>query len=324
MSNNIISHSVLRVVSAGFYTSLQDFGRFGLLAAGITRGGPVDERAFLWANRLLDNHYNAAQLEITASACRLACLAETQVCVTGAASQVVINGEPQRSWQVLTLRAGDQLEIPPPQRGLRSYLAIRGGFSATPCQGSVATVRRDRRGGIHGDGRLLADGEVLKAPLFSVELPQRRPQQELLAALISQPSTPLQLGIIASGQYQQFSDSARQLLTNQTMRVSPAHDRMGVRLQVEQPIEWAGEQLISEPLAVGAIQIPPDGQPIVMLNDRQTLGGYPKIATLSWQARCLLAQAGSGTQLQFYWQELSEAQAHWREVAQFFHLPRSG
>lgn len=319
-----MNRSVLKVLSAGFYTSLQDFGRFGLLAAGITRGGPVDERAFLWANRLLDNPYNAGQLEITASACRLECLARVQICVTGALTQVLINGAVQPSWQVLTLQAGDQLELPPPQRGVRSYLAIRGGFTATACEGSIATVRRDRRGGMHGDGRLVADGELLQAPLFSDELLPRRPQQEQLAVLTSQPQQPLQLGIIASGQYQQFSASARQLVVSQTMRVSPAHDRMGVRLQAEQPIVWDGEQLISEPLAVGAMQIPPDGQPIVMLNDRQTLGGYPKIATLSWHARCLLAQAGSGTQLQFYWQELSEAQAHWCQVAQFFHLPRSG
>lgn len=319
-----MSGSVFKVHSAGFYTSLQDFGRFGQLAAGITRGGPVDERAFLWGNRLLDNSYNAAQLEITASGCRLECLAQVQICVTGAVSHLLINSIAQPCWQVVTLQAGDVLELPPPQHGLRSYLAIRGGFTAKPCAGSVATVRRDRRGGSHGDGRLVADGELLQAPSFSDELPPRRPQQAQLAALISPPSMPLQLGIIASGQYQQFSASARQLLVSQIMRVSPAHDRMGVRLQAEQAIVWGGEQLISEPLAVGAIQIPPDGQPIVMLNDRQTLGGYPKIATLSWHARCLLAQAGRGTPLQFYWQELSEAQAHWCQVAQFFHLPRSG
>lgn len=316
--------SVARVIKAGFHTSLQDFGRFGQLAMGITRGGPVDERAFLWANRLLDNSYNAAQLEITMSEFRLEFSAPVQLCVTGAATEIRINNLTQPSWQVVSVGPGDQLEIPAQQQRLRSYVAIRGGFLASSCEGSVATVRRDSRGGLHGDGRLIADGDLLQAAVFNDELPARRPHRELLAELLSKPSLPLRLGIIPSGQFQQFSSAAQQLMVEQTMQVSSAYDRMGVRVIAQQAIPWQGEQLISEPLAVGSIQIPADGQPIIMLNDRQTLGGYPKIATLSWLARCQIAQAGAGTPINFYWQELAEAQAQWRQVAQFFHLPRSG
>ena len=313
---------IAKVIEPGFYTTLQDFGRFGQLARGVTRGGPVDEQAFLWANRLLENSYNHAQLEITAGGLQLEFYRAAQICVTGAAVAVYVDQQLQPNWQVLSIAAGSQLRIRAGSSGLRSYLAIRGGFQATAVEGSVATVRRDQRGGLHGDGRALQAGDVLQAPPQPMDIPQRRPQRDMLTPLPV--GEPLTLPIIASGQYRQFSEAAQHLLVNQVYRVTPAHDRMGVRLAGEQPIAWQHPQIISEPLPVGAVQVPPDGQPIVMLNDRQTLGGYPKIATLSWSARCLLAQASAGTLLQFRWQSLSEAQAEWCQVAQFFHLPRSG
>lgn len=313
---------IAEVIEPGFYTSLQDFGRFGQLAHGVTRGGPVDEQAFLWANRLLENSYNAAQLEITAGGLQLRFLADAQICITGAAVRVTVDQQLQPSWQVLNIAAGSQLQIAAGPSGLRSYLAIQGGFQARAVAGSVATVRRDQRGGLHGDGRALQASDLLQAPAQTMAIPQRRPQRDMLTPLAV--GEPLTLSIIPSGQYQQFSEAARQLLVSQLYRVTPAHDRMGVRLAAEQPIAWEHAQLISEPLPVGAVQLPPDGQPIIMLNDRQTLGGYPKIATLSWSARCLVAQASTSTLLQFRWQSLAEAQAEWCQVAQFFHLPRSG
>ena len=316
------SSQVAEVIEPGFYTTVQDFGRFGQLARGITRGGPLDEQAFLWGNRLLENPYNAAQLEVTAGGLQLTFSRAAQLCVCGAPVALRIDQQLQPTWQVLNVAAGSRLSIQAGPIGLRSYVAIAGGFIATPVAGSVATVRRDQLGGLHADGRALQAGDRLYAEAQTLAIPQRRPQRDMLAPLTI--GEPLTLTIIASGQHQQFSQAAHELLVSQVYRVTPAHDRMGVRLAGGQPLDWQHPQLISEPLAVGAVQVPPNGQPIVMLNDRQTLGGYPKIATLSWSARCLLAQAGAGSLLQFRWQSLAEAQAEWCQVAQFFHLPRSG
>lgn len=313
----------VQILAPGLLSTLQDFGRFGQLARGITRGGPVDERAFLWANRLLDNDPNAAQIEVTMGGLQLRILQPCQLVVSGADAPLTVDGEAQPLWHVLTLKAGQTLQLGSPRHGLRNYVAICGGFAAPTVDGSCATVRRDKRGGLHGDGQPLAAGDQLHARQQQLAHPARRPPLPWLQKY-QQPAQYLQLALIASGQAEQFSAEARQQLVSQRYRVTPAMDRMGVRLQGTEAIPWPHVQLISEPLPVGAVQIPADGQPIVMLNDRQTLGGYPKIATLSWSARCALAQAAPGSELQFVWQSLAEAQAEWQQVARFFGLSRCG
>jgi len=313
-------YSALRIEQPGLLTTLQDWGRFGHLSQGITRGGPIDERAFLWANKLLGNKATAAQLEVTLGGLSVTALSHSFWVVCGAPVQLTKNQQPIPTWEVFSVQAGDTVRIDAPERGLRSYLAVAGGFMATPSFGSVATVMRDGLGGLHGDGLPVRGGDELNAGAYNASgvVPYRRPQHQFVPRISSTPE--LCLPIIATAQYEQFEAQARQLLVQQTMQVTAKQDRMGVRLQASEPILWAQPQIISEPLPLGTIQIPPDGQPIIMLNDCQTLGGYPKIGVVSWSGRMALAQATAGTSLRFQLISLAQAQAEVKQAYRFFNL----
>lgn len=287
----------LTITDAGMFSSIQDFGRFGLLAQGYTRGGPVDELSFLWANRLLGNDYNAAQVEITLGGFKATIEADTYLAITGATADVKINEVSAPQWQVLRVKAGDQLSIGYASAGLRLYLAVAGGFAAPLLAGSCATIAREGTGGLREDGSGVRAGDSLaiaSGALKSTPVVGQHVKPEWLPEW----SSKLTLQVLPSGQHAQFSAAARQRFFQQSYQVTDKSDRMGVRLQGP-GIDWQHAGIASEPLVIGAIQVPTDGQPIIMLNDRQTLGGYPKIGVLSWDAKNQLAQAQPGTQVQF-------------------------
>src|SRR5690606_34397644 len=270
--------AVLKVIKPGMLCLLQDFGRFGYLHQGHSRGGPIDERAFLWGNRLLGNPATAAQLEITLGGAEFEVLADCFISLCGAPQGLFLDDTEYPSWQVVYAHKGMRLKLPFYPYGLRGYLAIAGGFDALLVKGSCATVVREAIGGHHGDGRPLQANDELKANLCRQQpiLNQRvKPKWQWEAP------EELCLSVVPTAQYEQFAEPMQKRFTNTKYKVSKQQDRMGARLQSidETRIEWSHDGLISEPLPIGAIQIPPDGQPIVMLNDRQSLGGYPKIGT---------------------------------------------
>ncbi|MGQ4275681.1 biotin-dependent carboxyltransferase family protein [Pseudidiomarina sp. E22-M8] len=310
---------LLGIQQPGLLATLQDLGRFGYQAQGITEGGPMDERAFLWANRLLGNPYNAAQIEITLGQFKAQFSRATLFVVTGADFPLKLNDKTVKSWRVTQAQAGDTLAVGSNESGLRCYLAVPGGFQAKPVFGSVATVVRDGLGGLRQQGQPLQSGDVLTAATgVSKTLESRRPSSSVVTAI---PNRPV-LSLVPAAQVQQFSRTARQLLVKQTYRVTEKHDRMGVRLQGQQALPDSPASMISEPLPIGSVQVPADGQPIVMMNDHQTLGGYPKIGVLSWTARSILAQLPAGRKFQFRWLELAEAQRELRQVWRFFNIQR--
>ena len=239
--------------------------------------------------------------------------------VTGAEFPLSLNQQPLKAWRVAQARAGDRLQITSGDQGLRCYLAVAGGFQATPHAGSVATVRRDAMGGLAQNGQPLARGDRLQAPVLRAHsLVSRRPSSQLHLTVPSR----VTLDVIPAAQVSEFSAAARELFTNQSYQVTARQDRMGVRIEGESPLPDLPGQMISEPLPLGSIQVPSDGHPIAMLNDHQTLGGYPKIGVLSWQARCLLAQLPAGRRVQFRWLELHEAQRQLRQALRFFNVTR--
>lgn len=310
----------LQIDQPGLLTTLQDWGRLGQLAQGITRGGPIDERAFLWGNKLLSNKPTAAQLEITLGDLTATALNAGFWVVCGAPVVVTKNHQPQPTWQVFPVAKGDTVTIAAPPRGLRSYLAVAGGIRAKQVLGSVATVMRDGLGGLQGDGQPLKRGDTLSVGEFAPQqvIAHRRPKHVLIPRISA--TSILELGVIPIAQHEQFSDTEIAKFFEQTFAVTAKQDRMGVRLHTEQPLNWSHGEIISEPLPIGAIQVPPDGQPIIMLNDCQTLGGYPKIGVLSWSARMALAQATAGTQIRFVRTELSDAQEEVKQAYRFFNL----
>jgi len=291
------------VLDPGMLTQVQDMGRLGYQHIGVTTGGPMDEHAFLWANRLLNNPLNAPQLEITFGRLSLLAHSDTSIALTGADLGARLNDRPIAPWQTYEIKQGDRLSFSMPVVGLRAYLAVSGGLDVPARLGSAATVSREQLGGLDGTGAKLAKGDriplappsaVAKASVPYSEIPDYR--------------KPLRVGVIPGYQYGHFPRSARARFFTSEYQVSQNIDRMGYRLSGE-AIHGDLDGIISEGIAYGAIQIPTDGQPIVLMKDRQTIGGYPKIGSLSALGAGQLAQRAPGASVSFYLTDVAEAEA---------------
>ncbi|MDX1537676.1 biotin-dependent carboxyltransferase family protein [Arsukibacterium sp.] len=305
--------SHFQVLNPGVLSLIQDNGRFGQSQLGLTNGGPLDVGSARLANALVGNGANAlvgngalvgntntttanaSLIECSIGGLQLQAHCATTFAVTGARVALTVNGQPKALWQSHSVQSGDIIELGMASQGLRAYLAVAGGFTITPQFGSSATVMREGIGGLDQNGAKLQPGD--KLPLTtSTALPGR----SLAKAL--QPdfnfSKGLTLRLIEGYQSPLFSTVERQRFYLNSYTVTPKADRMGVTLSGP-AISCSSTSLLSEGICYGAVQIPPDGQPIVLLNDRQTLGGYPKIGSVlsldCWQ----LAQAPAGTVLQF-------------------------
>jgi biotin-dependent carboxylase-like uncharacterized protein len=288
------------VIAPGVLSLLQDSGRFGQGALGLTNGGPMDAPSAAWANRLLGNHSNATLIECSVGGLQLRADTHSYIAVTGATLPLTINGKAAEQWTAHKVQAGDLLELGMVTKGLRAYIAVAGGFTIAPQFGSSATVLREAIGGLNGNK--LQAGDTLAAN--RVDTLQR---QRLPARYRPQFNQVLTLRLIEGYQAQSFTATERQRLYLNSYKVTPQADRMGYKLSGS-AISCQQTQLLSEGICYGAVQIPPDGQPIVLLNDRQTLGGYPKIGSVLSLDCALLAQAAAGTTV--YFTPISPEQAH--------------
>jgi biotin-dependent carboxylase-like uncharacterized protein len=278
--------SGLQVLQPGMLSLLQDAGRFGHHRIGLTNGGPLDRSAMLWANRLLNNDLGATVLEVSFGGLELEALHNTQISVCGGDSEFCINGVEREKWRSYSLSAGDVVSLGYARRFCRSYLAASGGFTTEPSFGSTATVPREGIGGING-GKL-EPGDLLSCATVSTTSCLRVPA-------VDQPrhATHVQLRVIPGYQDHSFNRLQQRRFFSSLYTVTDRADRMGYRLQGP-PIECALEGILSEGICQGAIQIPADGQPIVLLNDRQTIGGYPKIGSALSLDTARLAQLMPG------------------------------
>lgn len=302
----------LHIKQAGPLSLLQDLGRHGYQDVGVTPGGPMDAHAFHWANRLLDNAAGAAQVEITMGPFRASFKQATSFSLCGANVAATLNGQDIMSWRSWRAKAGDVLEIGYPKQGLRTYLAVSGGFTAPKTLGSVSTVMRDQFGGLTKEGKKLNDGDLL--PFNAKVLPYCRSVPNMFV-----PDFPriIEVGVLPTYQFDQFSPEAREIFFNERYTVTSQMDRMGYRLKGK-PIEFVQQSFVSEGIALGAIQIPANGQPIVLMRDRQTIGGYPKMGCVCNRDLNLLAQATPGTQISFFMQDLYEAEAELQQQQHYF------
>jgi biotin-dependent carboxylase-like uncharacterized protein len=300
------------VIKPGFLTLLQDYGRYGMQHLGMATGGPLDEHAFLWANRLLDNHYNCAALEITLGPVRLHALQAVQIAIAGADFAARINQQPIVPWRSYWIEAGDELSFAAARSGVRAYLAVGGGFEAKLQHGSCATVIRERCGGLQGDGRRLEAGDRLEcrpaSPGPVLQVPPR---------YVPDYGAPLRLRLLPSYQYDQFDAAQVRRFFSSDYQVSPHSDRMGYRLSGPE-IRASLDGIISEGIAYGAVQVPGDGQPIVLLRDRQTIGGYPKIGCVASLDAAQLAQRGPGAVIRFTPGDFAEVEAERLAFNRFF------
>lgn len=270
---------------------LQDAGRFGVRHLGVTQGGAADWRSMSWANWLLGNGLDAPVIEITLGGFTVMAEDDCMLALAGADLGARVDGEPLAPWRSFRLQKGQQLQFTQPLLGARAYLAAPGGFDAPKVLGSSATVVREELGGLDGMGHALAKGECLSYSGSSVMLlreltAEQRPDLNL--------DTPLDL--VLGAQIGEFSGQSLFDAFNSVWKLDSRADRMGIRL-LGTALQYQGKPMISEGIPLGAVQVPPDGQPIVLLNDRQTIGGYPRLGALTPLALARLAQCLPGAQV---------------------------
>ncbi|SHO56897.1 biotin-dependent carboxyltransferase family protein [Vibrio quintilis] len=294
------------VVNPGMLSLLQDLGRRGYQHLGIAQGGPMDEHAFCWGNRLLGNPLGACGLEITLGQLQLKATEPTTIAITGADLKASLNDKPVSPWCTYAIQPGDELSFSRPVSGVRAYLCVQGGFICQPQLGSVATVVREGTGGLNATGQPLKTGDLLRYT------PCREPQTARVPKWARPDyAEPLSLGVISSYQHDVFPAESRALFFSSAYQITPDSDRMGYRLAGPQ-VACEQSRMISEGIVLGAIQIPQDGQPIVLMRDRQTIGGYPKIGCLTTLGTSRLSQCLPGQSVQFRPLALAEAESEWR------------
>ena len=292
--------SGFRVLQPGLMTLITDRGRFGHHRIGLTTGGPLDPVAFDWANRLLGNAANATGLEVSIGGLVLEAQVDTWIVLTGGELPLKINGEEQPRWCALPVKTGDRIEAGFSSAGARGYLAVSGGFQIPPMFDSTATVQREKLGGLNG-GKLNS-GDLLPCAAAPDAGGWRLPPEQQPSYRDNSP-----LRVILGYQQDAFSDVQKQILFSSTYTISNRADRMGYRLEGP-AITPSINGILSEGICLGAIQVPADGQPIVLLNDRQTIGGYPKIGSLFSEDTARLAQMLPGTEIRF--QPFTQDEAH--------------
>lgn len=293
------------VKQPGMLSLIQDAGRFGYYHIGLTNGGAIDSEAFQWANRLCGNELGASAIEISIGGLVLIAQLDATMAITGADMPLKINSQKKTLWQSYSIKAGDVIELGYASVGLRSYLAVAGGFKITPSFGSTATVCREGIGGLTGDK--LKAGDLL--PCSSQT---NKTNLVLPEALRPKYSNHVVLHTVPSYQQKQFSSFQQRLFYSSEYQVSKNYDRMGYRLSGQQVI-CDVNGILSEGICHGAVQIPADGQPIVLMNDRQTIGGYPKIGAVSSVDTAKLGQLKQGDTVRF--EPISMEKAH-----NYFHL----
>jgi len=282
-----------RVSRAGPLALLQDAGRFQVRHLGVTQGGPADLHAWAWANHLTDNPWGSAALEVTFGGLKLVAERDLTIALTGADLGIRHNDKAAPRWRTLAISKGDILTFGTPVNGLRSYLAVAGGFCGDSVMGSASCVVREQLGGFDGQGTSLRENDALTVNPVK-NRPEGRVAPEAEQRDYRQTTT---LDLLPGAQVAAFAGKSLYDAFNAQWQVDQRADRMGVRLTGPK-LRCSIASLVSEGISLGAVQVPPDGQPIALLNDRQTIGGYPRLGNLTPLAASRLAQCMPGQTLQ--------------------------
>jgi biotin-dependent carboxylase-like uncharacterized protein len=298
--------SLVLVEDAGPLTTVQDLGRPGHLRVGIPASGPMDREAFLLANRLIGNADNAAGLECTLIGPRLAFTDERLIAITGADMAPLLNGAPAPTWEGLRVRAGDVLRLSAARSGVRAYVAVAGGIETPPVLGSRATYVRGRLGGV--EGRALRKGDRLPLGPTTAARPRRVPPER-----VPPHGDEPEVAVVLGPQDDRFTARGIAALFEAPYEMLPQNDRMGARLRGPFIEHTRGHDIISDGVALGGIQVVGDGQPIVLLADRQSTGGYTKIGTVCSFDIGRIAQTRPGGRIRFRRVTVAEAHAMLRE-----------
>ena len=302
---------IMKVMTPGPLSTVQDGGRFGYMSTGFGSGGAMDLRSMRIANLLVGNYENDGVIEMTMLGLSAEFTCTSVIALTGADMQPKLNGEDIPMYETVEVQAGDKLTMGAARTGMRGYLAVAGGFDIDPVMGSQSTNLKVKLGGFQG--RKLAAGDQIplrrEADLSQCGYNKCEPENQY-----PQVST---VRVMFGPQEDYFTQKGIDTFLSARYNVSGQSDRMGVRLEGT-PIENKnGVDIISDGIAYGSVQIPASGTPIIMMADRQTTGGYAKIATVITADLPKIAQAKPGSFIRFRAVTEKEAVAALKEERDF-------
>ncbi|MTH44941.1 5-oxoprolinase subunit PxpC [Intestinirhabdus alba] len=288
---------MLTILRAGICTTVQDGGRHGLRQSGIGRCGALDQPALNIANLLVGNDANAPALEITLGQLSVEFAADGWFALTGADCEAQLDDRAVWTGWRLPVRAGQRLTLQRPLRGMRSYLAVAGGIEVPSILGSYSTDLKVGIGGL--DGRPLKEGDRLTTG---------RPARQFTGAQgVRQLLWGNHIRALPGPEYHEFDPVSQEAFWRSPWHLSPQSNRMGYRLQGQPLVRVTGREMLSHGLLPGVVQVPHNGQPIVLMNDAQTTGGYPRIACIIEADMYHLAQIPLGQPIHFVLCSLDEA-----------------
>ena len=288
----------------GLFTTVQDEGRYGYQQFGVTPSGPMDARSFHIANLLVGNDLGEGALEMTFQGPTMKFEEANVVAVTGANMKPTLNGKPVPMYEAFAVEKDDVLKFQFAMNGSRGYVAFAGGLDIPLLMESKSTLASKGLGGV--DGRKLQKEDHIGFTAPKKELPHMESRK------VSKPEFPnkeVVLRVIRGPQDDCFSEEEIRRFFWYGFKVTNEFDRMGCRLERSEPVKHLQDgNIISDGIACGSIQVPTNGQPIIMLADRQTVGGYTKIGTVISVDLSKLAQAKPGMDVRFVEVSLELAQ----------------
>jgi len=294
--------NAMKILAPGGYTTIQDMGRFGYQDMGVPVSGILDSFAATLANLLVGNSEHAPVMELTVMGPSFEVIKEMDIALTGATMGIKVNDRPIQPWHSIRVKPGDIVTIGQVKSGCRSYLGFSGQIMVPKVMESFSTYAGGKIGGFKG--RPLQTNDILEICEISLLKKNRALPFDQI------PDYPDQVKVrVIKGPQDDYFDAGLKTLFKFPYMVTPRADRMGYRLQGE-PIfikEGMPKSIVSEPSMPGSIQIPPDGQPIILLVE-QTVGGYAKIATVISQDISTIAQTTPGDNIQF--EEIDLQTAH--------------
>lgn len=310
---------MIRILKPGLLTSVQDLGRYAYQKYGVIASGAMDPFAHRVANLLVGNDENTPTLEMTMMGPVIRFEEEALLAICGGDLSPEINGTPVGSWRTILVKKGSELKFGPCRTGTRAYLAVAGGFSVPTVMGSKSTYLRAQVGGFKG--RALKEGDCLpfgaKSELsVKMETYFRAICENdfsdagwfVASKIIPSYEKKSPVRIMKGRQFDLFTKDSQEKLLKEAFQVTTQSDRMGYRLEGPSLSLQRQKEMVSEAVLFGTIQVPSDGNAIILLADRQTTGGYPKIGQVATVDLPLVAQAKPGDKLTFSLISLDEAQ----------------
>lgn len=302
------------VLDGGFFATVQDFGRTGYQQYGITVSGAVDRRSYVLSNILVGNNEHDAGLELTFKGPTIQFDADCVIAVTGGDFDFTLNNAPLPMYQAVLVKKGDVLSSGYRKTGCRAYIAFYGGIDVPLLMGSRSTYTRATLGGFHG--RKLVKGDVLKL-VSPGKIPPNLDKRRIPAEDFGKQE--LTLRVILGPQNDLFTKKGIETFFSETYTVTSSFDRMGYRLDGAEIEHVKDANIVSDGISFGAIQVPGEGKPIIMLSDKQTTGGYTKIGTVISADIPLIAQCIQGNKIRFKEVTIDEAQKVYMDNYKLFH-----